>query len=193
MIKEGIKEYKCEKCGLNKWNGEQISLQLHHINGDNTDNRIENLMLLCPNCHSQTDNFCGSKNNIIERKYYCKSCGKEINKTKTHLCDECYEKLINNDLNNLNYSKYNKEIKIFGFCKKCGKELHSKTKYGLCSKCANEEYTSKVKNKPTKEELFEMIQNKSFSEIGRNYNVSDNTIKKWCLIYNLPHRKKDLK
>ena len=38
--------------------GKSITLQLHHINGDGTDDRLENLQLLCPNCHSQTDSYC---------------------------------------------------------------------------------------------------------------------------------------
>ena len=57
LVNEGLKEYKCECCGINEWNGKPISLQLHHINGINNDNRLSNLQLLCPNCHSQTDNF----------------------------------------------------------------------------------------------------------------------------------------
>lgn len=58
LIKEGILEYKCAKCDIFSWLGEKLSLQLDHINGDRKDNRIENLRLLCPNCHSQTDTFC---------------------------------------------------------------------------------------------------------------------------------------
>lgn len=57
LIREGIKEYKCECCGITEWNNKPISLQLHHINGIHNDNRLSNLQLLCPNCHSQTDNF----------------------------------------------------------------------------------------------------------------------------------------
>jgi hypothetical protein len=53
----GLKKNKCEKCGLSEWQGEPLTCELHHINGDTTDNRIENLIILCPNCHSQTDNF----------------------------------------------------------------------------------------------------------------------------------------
>ena len=57
LLREGIKENRCEICGLSEWLGKPVSMALHHINGDGRDNRLENLQLLCPNCHSQTDNF----------------------------------------------------------------------------------------------------------------------------------------
>lgn len=50
----------CSICGLGpEWNGKPITLQLDHINGIYNDHRIENLRILCPNCHSQTSTFCG--------------------------------------------------------------------------------------------------------------------------------------
>lgn len=61
LVKEGYKTYRCEICGITEWLGKPLSLQLHHVNGINNDNRLENLLIICPNCHSQTENF-GSKN-----------------------------------------------------------------------------------------------------------------------------------
>lgn len=59
LIKAGIIENKCLECGISEWKGKALSLHLDHKNGDNTDNQLENLRLLCPNCHSQTETYCG--------------------------------------------------------------------------------------------------------------------------------------
>lgn len=61
LIKE--RGYKCECCGIESWLNKPIILQLHHINGDSTLNIRSNLLLLCPNCHSQTDNWCNRNKN----------------------------------------------------------------------------------------------------------------------------------
>lgn len=62
LFKEGLLEQRCINCGLGtEWNGKFISLQLDHKDGDRCNNQIDNLRILCPNCHSQTDSFCGKK------------------------------------------------------------------------------------------------------------------------------------
>jgi HNH endonuclease len=57
LIAAGLKDSRCERCGISEWRDEPLSMSLHHVNGDGLDNRLENLELLCPNCHSQTPNF----------------------------------------------------------------------------------------------------------------------------------------
>lgn len=59
MLSEGLRPNLCSMCGLSGWLGRPLSMALHHVNGDRLDNRLENLELLCPNCHSQTDTYSG--------------------------------------------------------------------------------------------------------------------------------------
>lgn len=65
LLSEGLKAYLCEECGLSEWRGQPIALELDHISGDNVDNRLENLKMLCPNCHAQTPTWRGRN---IKRK-----------------------------------------------------------------------------------------------------------------------------
>jgi len=59
LISEGFKNNECEICGITQWNGKYISMQLDHIDGDSHNHLLENLRMICPNCHSQTDTYCG--------------------------------------------------------------------------------------------------------------------------------------
>jgi hypothetical protein len=58
LIEAGLKERRCERCGIAAWQGQPAPLQLDHVNGDRTDNRRENLRILCANCHALTDTWC---------------------------------------------------------------------------------------------------------------------------------------
>ncbi len=59
LVKAGLKQNRCEECGIDSWSGRGLNMALHHVNGDGLDNRLENIRFLCPNCHSQTPNYGG--------------------------------------------------------------------------------------------------------------------------------------
>ena len=105
LISEGIKEHKCECCGLNEWLGESIPLELDHIDGDHSNNILENLKILCPNCHAKTPTYRGKnkkneksqttkyKKQMLKINYNCSSCGVELKtKSKTGFCLLCHSK-----------------------------------------------------------------------------------------------------
>lgn len=138
-----LKKYPQEKCSIcgqiTEWNNLKLILILDHINGNNHDNREENLRWVCPNCNSQLSTT--NARNPFHKKYYCPICGKQVS----------------------------------GKGKKCVKCSHIEQQ--------------KVKDRPTREQLKELIRNKSFLEIGKQYSVSDNAIRKWCKTYCLPDKK----
>lgn len=150
LIKEGLKKNECENpkcpCKNGYWLDNPISYQLHHINGKHDDNRLENLQILCPNCHSQTDNW-GTKK--LKNINYCKDCGKEISRSSTY-CIKCAV-------------KHRKQFKV------------------------------DPKDRPDKEKLLSLIKEYPFTKIGEMYGVTDNTIRKWCKNYGIPHTKKELR
>jgi 5-methylcytosine-specific restriction endonuclease McrA len=84
----GLIKNQCSKCGLkDSWQGEHITLQLDHINGDHNDNRLENLRIMCPNCHSQTKTFGGRNNKKYIGFSFCK-CGSKKNRFSS-TCRRC--------------------------------------------------------------------------------------------------------
>jgi len=107
IIKENIIPYKCGNCdngGI--WMDKSLSLHLEHINGINTDHRLENLIFLCPNCHSQTDTYAGKKNKKCNNT--CKNCGVKILRSSIR-CKKCSSQHKGNTRRKFNISSIDLE------------------------------------------------------------------------------------
>jgi HNH endonuclease len=79
LYEEGIKQRRCELCGQGElWNGSRMSLILDHINGVATDNRLDNLRIVCPNCNATLDTHCGRQNRLEVTPRACLHCGAEF-------------------------------------------------------------------------------------------------------------------
>lgn len=151
LINEKLIENFCVKCGIKDlWNNEPIVLHLDHINGDHFDHRIDNLRLLCPNCHSQTKTYC-SKNNLLREPKIRKS---EFVPQEKKKCTECGSRI-----RDIRYSS----------CKKCYiKNIDKLRTYKTPTKI----------NWPTIEELKTKLETMSYLQLGKELGISDNAIRK---------------
>ena len=183
LIKEGVKEEKCEVCGNTEWMGKPIPLDLHHINGNHFDNRLENLIIVCPNCHRLTDTH-GNKNASIDLIF--KQIAEQTAEDKMKLLLEREEKrqqeIMNNKYNHNHRHNRIKE-KIKKYCLQCGKEIIGKGEKYCSIECAT---IANSKIYPSKEELLEESKKyKSMEEMGRHYNITGNGLKKWFNKYSI--------
>lgn len=182
---------KCEKCGLTHWLEQPINLEVHHIDFNHQNDSEENLILLCPNCHSYTENH--SKN-----IYSNKVSDEELVEALLE-CDNIREALLKVGLSTAgaNYSRvralvqkykiekfYIKERRM-QYCLDCGVPIDDGAV--RCRQCAN--LNSRTCERPTREELKDLIRKESFTSIGKLYGVSDNAVRKWCDSYYLPRTK----
>ena len=93
LLESKLLQYRCYNldCGITSWLGKSLSLQIDHINGHNNDHRLENLRLLCPNCHSQTDTYCGRNKKSKKKALNCPMCFGPMKYKKSKSCSKCYQ------------------------------------------------------------------------------------------------------
>lgn len=182
LIEFGYKENKCELCGISEWMGKPVKLQLHHIDGDHYNNELSNLQILCPNCHSMTDNFGVYNSKRVKEVLVCTECGIKISRnSKSGLCASCSHKHKRKNAK----KKYNSKIKII--CPCCKTNLMNSTST-MCESCYKNEKIEKLYNIISRDNLKDLIRSIPFTRIGDMYKVTDNTIRKWCDKYNLPRK-----
>lgn len=160
LLRFDLIPYKCE-CGIDgNWRGKKLSLQLEHKNGISNDNRLDNLCFMCPNCHSQTDTFAGKST----RKKY----------------EEYDTEEFRNDCKTLSAKAVRKKYKISAnvLGKICDRS-------SIDRPIRESMENRKVKNRPSKEELTELIKQYPMVYVGKMFSVSDNAVRKWCKLYNI--------
>jgi 5-methylcytosine-specific restriction endonuclease McrA len=131
LINDGIKEKKCECCKLDEWMEKPIPLELHHIDGNRFNNKLDNLRILCSNCHMQEHNYSNvKKSNKLKSKIKTEKikvektcdCGKEIN-LKSKMCEKCWS-IKNRKVNRPPFNQLFSEVTELGY-------LGTGRKYGV--------------------------------------------------------------
>lgn len=112
IVRNQLVDYKCAICGINRWQGSAIALQLDHCNGDRHDHRLDNLRFLCPNCHSQTETWGRKRHG---RK--CKGCDKNIS-ARAEMCKGCFAKARLGSVTKIDWPSYDvlqRMVECLGF------------------------------------------------------------------------------
>ncbi len=196
LLNNNILEEKCynPKCNISvEWLGKKITLELDHIDGDNNNNSLNNLRLLCPNCHSQTPTYRGKNINNRKHKYSDKEFISAVNNslnikqvcTKLGLVPKGGNyKTVRNKMDELGLNfpelitfkdKQPKiKNKVENFCS-CGTKINKKSK--KCVTCYQK--SQRKVNRPPKEQLLKEVNDLGYCATGRKYGVSDNAIRKW--------------
>jgi hypothetical protein len=192
LISEGLIEEKCVACGVGPiWNGKKLSLHLHHKNEDHTDARFENLELLCPNCHSQTSNYCGKAHKKPPSRF-CTQCDKPICKSGiSGLCKECVRMQKEFACKKEELEELSKTLSCVMIGKKFGVSSNTIKKwmlrYGIKKVFGLGDFSKyRAKILPQKEELYSLLkEGVSIEKIALKYGVCYATITSWCRRYKI--------
>ena len=182
---------KCEQCGITHWFGLPINLEVHHIDFNHQNDNDDNLILLCPNCHSYTENHSKNiySNNVSDEKLVqalqeSETIREALLKVKLSTTGANYAR-VRALIQKYKIVKFYQKERELNYCLDCGVPIDDGAV--RCRECSS--LRQRVSVRPSREELKKMIRTNSFIAIGKKYGVSDNAIRKWCDSYCLPRTK----
>ena len=170
---------QCNLCGYHK---SINALEFHHIDASQKSygiaskgtchdlesdlSEIKKCILVCANCHREIHDGDYTADELWKLQQYSEEIANEVRQEK---------------IDNTSKTQY--------YCLECGKLITS-NKTGLCSECSHKQ--RRICDRPTRDEMKDLIRKYPFTTIAKNYGVSDNAIRKWCKGYNLPSKKRDI-
>lgn len=172
---------ECRLCGYKKT---ASALEFHHIDPSQKDfgiasngnchdlekdlNEVKKCILVCANCHREIHDGLYEQDFLYERQFF----------------DEDFADFLRMD-------KIEKTTAKEYFCEICQKPITRYSNSGLCQDCFSK--SRRTVERPSRQELKDLIRTMPFTKIGEKFGVSDNAIRKWCKLENLPSKVTEIK
>jgi predicted RNA-binding Zn-ribbon protein involved in translation (DUF1610 family) len=181
ILKQNIFEYKCRRCGIIEWEGEQITLEIEHIDGDNWNNKLENLELLCPNCHSLTNTYRSKKSKTQNKNISDEEMINYISSNKDNNINQILNK-IGLDNSGGNYKR------IYKICKENNISVPQKQTQKPTHYLINKIEKAELKTKELQEKI-DKIKNSNIDfdkrgwsvQVSKILNIAPQAVKQWML------------
>ncbi len=188
LFGHGLKDKQCENCNGVMWMGLPMPLELHHVDGNNKNNNITNLQILCPNCHSMTTNFRASNQKRVTIK---KSISEIITAIESSINARQALLLLGYSPKGGNYSRICSIIEKYSvkFREPDASDILIKIpKKPDINRRSREQCNieSRKVPRPTRDELLDIVWKESVTKIAKRLGVSGSLIRKWAKIYKIP-------
>lgn len=183
LLDEGLKRHQCEKCDRTEWNGRPIPIQLHHEDGNSANNQLDNLKILCPNCHAQTGNYCAKNRKdktlippMVPDNELAKYIPLSTNPAQVL-------RVVGLSLAQANYDRINRltlERHLSFKPRSPNKRVKGDPYWRIKPKPEQRKFS-----RPGRDELERMVWEKPTAQIAKQIGCSDNAITKWCQQYGI--------